>query len=794
MLRIGSRESRLAVVQAELVMSEIKKIDPSAEAEIVTMKTTGDKRLEVSLDKIGGKGLFVKELDSALMKGKIDLAVHSLKDMPMEENPELPILAFSEREDPRDVLVLREGLGALPENPVIGSSSRRRSLQAGKLLPGASFKPIRGNVITRMEKLDRGEFDGIILAAAGLKRLGLEGRISRYFSIDEVIPPAGQGILAVQGRKNSGDLVLSQLNCPDSQYAAQAERAFVRTLNGGCSVPIAAYACKLGGKLNLKALYYLPQKGDYVTGEVWGDAEDAEKLGEKLAFLLKARLTGGKVWLVGAGPGDSGLLTVKGKRILEEAEVILYDALVGEGVFSYFPQGAEIIFAGKRAGNHTLSQEEINRLLLEKALEGKRVVRLKGGDPFLFGRGGEEMEVLKEYGIPYEVVPGVPSAISALAYAGIPVTHRNLSSSVHIISGHGKEFGAQGIPYEALVRLGGTLVFLMGLGSLREITAGLLQAGMNPDIPAAVIESGTTARQRSVTGTLSDIFFKVSEQKVKPPAIFAVGEVCRLGDGFGWAGSRPLNGKRIIVTRPRALQKKLSESLRDLGAEVIELPSVETVPVKDGGVDNILKALEAGGLDYRWMVFTSPSGVRIFKEKLRELRVDVRTLAGIRLAAIGSATKEELEGMGLMAEYVPEIYTAAHLGRGLAERIQGLDQALILRAKNGSPDLTMELDKKGIKYAELPLYETVPSVYGEAAEKVKALYRQGGIDYVVFTSSSGVRGFASYMEKPEGKKVFALCIGEKTAETARNCGFIPVVSGKAEMESLIIKILECEGK
>lgn len=794
MLRIGSRESRLAVVQTELIMNEIKRVDSLAATEIITMKTTGDKILSVSLDKIGGKGLFVKELDLALMEGRIDLAVHSLKDMPMEENPELPIMAFSEREDPRDVLVLREGLKVLPENPVIGSSSKRRSLQVKAVIPDASFQGIRGNVLTRLEKLDRGEFDGIILAAAGLNRLGLEQRISRYFSVDEVIPPAGQGILAVQGRKDKSYPVLDKINCSKSRYAALAERSFVRTLNGGCSFPIAAYACIEGDNLNLKALYYLPEEETYVTGELSGRVGDAEEVGRKLALLLKGKLTKGKVWLVGAGPGDSELLTLKGKKVLEKAQVIIYDALVGEGVFSYFPQKAEKIFVGKRSGNHTLSQQEINRVILEKALEGKRVIRLKGGDPFLFGRGGEEVEILEEYGVSYEIVPGVPSAISVLAYAGIPVTHRNFSSSVHIISGHGKGGKAQDISYQSLVNLGGTLVFLMGIRNLKEITKKLLEAGMDEDMPSAIIENGTTAKQRVLTGTVSDICKKAYENGVKTPAILTVGEVCRFAENFNWSESLPLNGTRIIVTRPEKLQKKLSGLLRDLGAEVIEMPSIETVPVEDDIIDGIMRDFITGNIDYQWLVFTSPSGVRVFKDNMRRLKGDVRCLAGIHLAAIGSATGEELEKMGLIPEYIPEVYTASYLGKGLAERIKESEKTLILRAKAGSPELTEVLKEKGMKYCDVPIYETVYRVYGEEIQKIKGLYQQGEIDYVIFTSSSAVRGFVSYMGEPKEREVSALCIGEKTSETARDYNFTSITSEQATVESLIIRILEEKGE
>lgn len=298
-IRVGSRESALAVAQSRLVMEEIERLVPGAELSLVTMKTTGDKILDRPLERIGGKGLFVKELDLALREGRCDLTVHSLKDMPMEESEELPILAYSKREDRRDVLVLREDLPKLPPNPVIGTSSRRRRLQAGRLFPDAKFELCRGNLATRLEKLDGGEFDALILAAAGLKRMGYADRISRYFTIEEMIPAAGQGILAVQGRAGENTCFLEAFDCPESRVMAEAERAFVRDVGGGCTFPAAAAAVLPAGGLSensgmtLYGLYYEEKTGRWKTGSLKGSPEDAGKLGRRLAALLSS---GGGPW------------------------------------------------------------------------------------------------------------------------------------------------------------------------------------------------------------------------------------------------------------------------------------------------------------------------------------------------------------------------------------------------------------------------------------------------------------------------------------------------------------------
>lgn len=286
-IRIGSRESALAVIQSELAIKEIQRVLPEAETVLVTMKTTGDRILNRPLDQIGGKGLFVKELDQALLDGRCDLTVHSLKDMPMEQPQGLPILAYLKREDPRDVLVLRRGLSALPPCPVIGTSSKRRALQAKRLFPGAVFEGCRGNLVTRMKKLDDGAYDALILAAAGMLRLGYGERISRYFTVQEMIPAAGQGILAIQGRSGEGQACLSQIDDPEARILALAERAFVRTLDGGCTSPTAASAALEDGRLTVTGLYCGEETGDCRIGRLEGLPEEAESLGERLALMLK---------------------------------------------------------------------------------------------------------------------------------------------------------------------------------------------------------------------------------------------------------------------------------------------------------------------------------------------------------------------------------------------------------------------------------------------------------------------------------------------------------------------------
>ena len=544
---IGSRESRLAVIQAEMVQDYLQKTLPQKTIEILTMKTTGDKILNQALERAGGKGLFVKELDHALLEKRSDLSVHSLKDVPTELPKELPLLAFSRREDPRDALILPEGATEIDFSRPVGCSSKRRMVQFQKLYPQAKFETIRGNVQTRLKRLDSGEFSATILAAAGLKRLGLEHRISRYFEPDEMIPAAGQGILAVQGRAGEDYSWLKGYNDRGGEACAKAERAFVYGLGGSCSDPIAAHATVEGETLHLRAFYQNEATGAVYTGSRSGSVRDPEHVGHALAAEFRAKQNGcGKVWLVGAGPSDPGLFTLKGRQVLEDAEVVVYDALVGPGILAMIPDTAETINVGKRSSHHTMRQEQISEVLAEKALEGKRVVRLKGGDPFLFGRGGEELEVLVREGVPYEVVPGVTSAIAVPAYQGIPVTHRDFCSSVHIITGHKREGEAYNIDFEALVRTKGTLVFLMGVSSLGAICDGLLKAGIRPEMPAALLARGTTAAQNRIVATVATLPETVARHGAITPAIIVVGEVCALADEFSWAEKRVLGGVRVF--------------------------------------------------------------------------------------------------------------------------------------------------------------------------------------------------------------------------------------------------------
>ena len=777
---VGSRESRLAVIQSEMVMEAVRSYDPAIDLELVTMKTTGDIILDRTLDKIGGKGLFVKELDAALMDGRADITVHSSKDLPMEIPEQLPLVAFSRRADPRDVLVLPEGKTEIDFSKPIGCSSLRRQLQLQKLFPQATLAPIRGNVITRLQKLDRGEYSALVLAGAGLQRLGLERRISRYFSVEEILPAAGQAILAVQSRKGFDTSFLKGFHDEDARDCLMAERAFVAALDGGCSSPVAAFAQVSHDRITLKGMYVNKNNAIYFeTTE--GPRGDCEKLGKDLALHMKQKYEEkiGSVTLVGAGPGDPGLLTLAGKQAIESAEVVVYDRLVGPQILEMMPEAAEKINVGKRSSHHIVPQDQINEILLDKALEGKRVVRLKGGDPFLFGRGGEELELLSQHHVPFREIPGITSAISVPAYAGIPVTHRDFCSSVHIVTGHQRAGMPLNIPFKALIETRATLVFLMGVTALPQICKGLLEAGIDPQMPAAVVEKGTTPLQRPILSTVSGLTEAAAREKVQSPAIIIVGRVCSLSRDFDWFDRLSLKGRTVIVTRPRDRAGTLSSRLRDLGANVVEMPCIETRPLSPcPQMDQALKNIDS----YQWLAFTSPAGVTTLMDNLRQKNLDVRALGRIRIAAIGPGTDRELRNHGLRADLIPEVYDGAHLGQALA-KARPSGSVLILRAQWGTEDLTDTLQQAGIAYEDVRCYETL--YVSSQAEEVKSLLNRENPPIVTFTSASTVRGFAGAMGSFDPQSLLGACIGEQTRAEAEKYGIPTVMAEKATMDALI---------
>jgi len=497
------------------------------------------------------------------------------------------------------------------------------------------------------------------------------------------------------------------------------------------------------------------------------------------------------VYLVGAGPGDPGLFTLKGKKILEKAEVIIYDRLVSDGILSLGNPEAEYIYVGKTAGQHALSQDEINDLLVEKAATGKKVVRLKGGDPFLFGRGGEEAMYIWEHGYDYEVVPGISSAIAVPAYAGIPVTHRDATSSLAIITGHekpGKEISS--IKWKELAQGIGTLVFLMGVENLEFICQQLMENGRAPDTPVALVRWGTLPSQEVLTGTLDNINRKVRESSFKPPAVIIVGDVVRLRPQLNWMENKPLFGKKIVVTRARTQASRLVEDINDLGGEAIEFPSI--VIQKEENLTSLYNAFEH--LDsYNWIIFTSVNAVDIFFAELRKRELDIRSLYGSNICAIGPATRKILEDRGLKVEFIPEEYRAEGILQELENRVKRGEWVLLPRARGAREVLPDTLRQWGVHVNEVILYEAVPA--GKVSKARTNDILEGRVDYLTFTSSSTVSNFVKMVGKDNvlrvNKKVKVACIGPVTAETAQSQGFnVDIMAREYTIDGLLQALID----
>ncbi len=469
----------------------------------------------------------------------------------------------------------------------------------------------------------------------------------------------------------------------------------------------------------------------------------------------------GRVWLVGAGPGDSGLLTLRGYEVLRRADVVIYDRLVGDGVLAMIPDKAERIDAGKSSSAHTLSQQQIESLMIAKALAGKSVVRLKGGDPYIFGRGGEEAQAIISAGLDFGVVPGVSSAVGVPAYAGIPATHRDFCSGLNIFTAHDK--------HNLLPDFADTAsIFLMGVANAQALQQKLLLS-LSPQTPCAVIQDGTTSHQRIFRMRLCELHSTITENSITPPAIIVVGEIAGLT--LDWRGTLPLSSKRVIITRPHGRGESLAGRLRDLGAEVILLPTIR-LSTLHGTLDGV----DLAGWD--WMGFTSVTGVNAFFELLTESGRDIREIGTAKIAAIGSATADSLRAYGLRVDYVPEIFDGVHLAEGLS-RFGG--SVLMFRALNGSQDIAQIFTRHRIRNKQVCIYRT---------DYVQLLHVPTYTDIIIFTSASTVKGFCCSVSTMREAK--AVCIGIQTADEAVRQGFSDVViAEQADMDSLVKAVLCC---
>jgi uroporphyrinogen III methyltransferase/synthase len=498
-----------------------------------------------------------------------------------------------------------------------------------------------------------------------------------------------------------------------------------------------------------------------------------------------ATRTSGKVFIVGAGPGDAGLLTLRAASLLGRADVVLHDALVGPGVMAMVPDGAERVDVGKRAGGPSAAQAEVNALMVKLAREGKRVVRLKGGDPFVFGRGGEEAEALAEAGVEFEVVPGVSSAVAAPAYAGIPVTHREMASGFTVVTGHEAEGKGGGVDWGAVAGVPGTKVVLMCGGRMGEVAGALVKGGMQPGTPVALVRSGTTARQEVVVSTLEGAGEAARRMGNELPVLAVIGEVVRLRDRLDWWSRRRLAGVRVVVTRAREQGGVLAQRLAELGAEVLEVPTIRIE--RPEALGPLMEAVLGIG-EYDWLVFTSANGVTSFLDVFLKAYHDLRSLGNVRIAAVGPTTAARVKERGLAVDVMPERYLAKDVAKAIAahETVEN-QRYLLLRAESASPELPRLLEEMGGIVDDVGCYRTVPEEGGASA--VAALV-ESGADWLTFTSSSTVENFhrrfdlPSFLARHPGTRMAS--IGPETSKALHLLGLKPTVEARRhDLEGLV---------
>jgi uroporphyrinogen III methyltransferase/synthase len=476
----------------------------------------------------------------------------------------------------------------------------------------------------------------------------------------------------------------------------------------------------------------------------------------------------GKVFLVGAGPGDPGLLTLRASDVIARADFIAIDALVSDAIADRVPRTAEVVYVGKRASKHALPQDKINQLLIDEARKGKMVVRLKGGDPFVFGRGGEEAEELVAAGVPFEIVPGISSSLAGPAYAGIPVTHRSFATSLTLVTGHESD-SSTGIKWEALAQLDGTIVFLMGFANLPMISRKLTEHGVSPDRPVAVISKATTPSQRTVTGTLATIEAKVAAADLPTPALIVVGEVVTLHGVINWFETKPLFGRRIVVTRAREQASELKRLFEESGGTVIQFPTIEIAPPES--YESLDLAVDER---FDWLVFTSVNGVTAFFDRLSAKGKDVRALAGARIACVGDTTATSLRARGIAPDLVPEKFMSAALIPHFDDDLHGARIAVV-RAAEGRDEFVDEMRRRGAEVHLAVAYRTVP-VVADAGEL-------HDIDVVTFSSASTVDNFFATHVNIDGALLAS--IGPATSDAIRKHGHQPdIESPIASIRSL----------
>jgi uroporphyrinogen III methyltransferase/synthase len=800
----------LAVAQTRTVIAALKVKHPNVDVRIREITTAGDQDRRTALWDLKDTGFFTSQLEEALLAGEADFAVHSFKDLPTREQEGLAVTAIYNRQWPEDCLVCRVGcahhlsrvytptesvgtahptsvgsLDELPKSARVGTSSLRRAAQLRHLRPDLELVPLRGNVQTRIRKLQTTDLDAIILARAGMERLGLAGRISIIFDPKQFIPAPAQGALAIQTRSDDKRTVeiVQSLDDGSARALVLAERQVLVAMKCGCHAPVGAYAECSGDAMEIHAFISDVEGRRVIRKQAKGIALEAVQLGERVALELldaggreilreleKEQGTDGRVglappilsismpgaqhnqmvgqappymtkkgiaYLVGAGPGRADLITLRGAELIKIADCIIVDKLANPALLEAARKDAEIIHVPKRIGPGSFTQDQINRILVEKALAGKTVVRLKGGDPCIFGRCTEEAALLNEAGVDFEIVPGITAAIAAAEYTGIMLTDRRYSSQVAFITGReaeGKE--DSNIDWNVLAHFPGTLVFYMGIGTLPTISEQLMADGMSGDTPVALVANATLPTQRVVRAPLSRIVETCSREQVEPPALIIVGAAAQGEAGLNWFMRRPLFGRTIAVTRDAAGNAEMAQKIILRGGNPLEFTTMVLQPLTNR--NEFLQVLTELR-DYDWVIFTSPNGVDVFFDAIGALGKDARIFASVRLATLGVKTAECLARYGIRADFVPTVFTGRDLGLQLMSYANLRDKkVLLLRSELASDELVDVLTQGGAQVRDVSTYTAVPQ-RGDAAALEEQI-RQDRVHWLTFASPSAVRG------------------------------------------------------
>lgn len=772
MIKIGSRGSKLALIQAGLVKEILEK--EGLDVKIIKISTKGDRIRDRKIDQINSKGVFVKEIEEALLEKKIDIAVHSLKDMPSNIDEKLIFAPALKAEDPRDVFVGKEIFKKMDDlnNALVGTGSNRRICQGENYFSNIKFRPIRGNVETRIGKIEKENLDGVILAKAGLIRAGLDKKIN--FDLDPHVftPSPCQGILGIEIRKEDENLfeIFKKYSDKNSQIRMEVERAFQKELGADCSTPMGIFTEISNEKITLTGAFAFNKNDKMIYEKVSGKISDRIKLGKNLAKKLK-RKSYKKIILAGAGIGAADNITLAVKKALDQADVIIYDRLLNQEILEPY-KNKGLYYVGKSMGDHVLSQDEINKLMVDLAKTGKKVVRLKGGDPYVFGRGSEEALFIKENGLEFETLSGLTSGIVCLNTAGIPPTHRDIATSISFITGHRSKDKNE--DFKKYAKLPGSLVFYMGLKNLPNIIKDLIDGGMKKDKKIAIISNGSSPKQKVYTSTIEKVLEEIDIEKIKRPAIIVISDTIGLREYLNYFENENFS-RKIALTRDYESGINDKKKLEVMGFDVKIIPTIKIV---EKNLDILEEKFKDFSYDY--LVFTSKNAAKIFFDKLIENH-DIRDIGKVKIAAIGDRTKKEIEKYNLKVDIVPRNFVGENLLDEMGKFVKKDDKIFFPHSNLSRKKIIYGLDNIGI-LDEVEIYDNI---------KEEKLDQDLDFDEIIFTSSSCVNNFVEIYGKEAllNKKIYS--IGQITTKTIKNHGLeVYKESKKQSMDSLIEKIGE----